>query len=92
MSRRAADHEACGSTVWSGGLSERDPGFPKDPRLPMLLCAGFAPAEAEDPPSGVAGRVEDVAQGAAEAGHGRDRQREGPRKGRALRDGDVRGA
>jgi len=39
-----------GSTFYLCGLSERDPRFPKYPRLPVLQCAGFseiAPTVAE---------------------------------------------
>jgi hypothetical protein len=30
-----------GSTFWLCGLSQRDPSFPKYPRLPVRTCGGF---------------------------------------------------
>lgn len=45
---------ARGSTFWRCGLSERDPRFPKYPRLPVLACAGFVregTGERDAPPS-----------------------------------------
>ena len=33
-----------GSTFWLCGKSAEDSRFPKYPRLPVLRCAGFAPA------------------------------------------------
>ena len=30
-----------GSVFWLCGRSERDPGFPKYPRLPVLRCPGY---------------------------------------------------
>ena len=32
-----------GSTFWLCGLSQRDPRFPKYPRLPVRACEGFTP-------------------------------------------------
>lgn len=32
---------AKGATFWRCGLSERDPSFPKYPRLPVWECPGF---------------------------------------------------
>jgi len=37
---------ARGSEFWLCGLHERDPRFPKYPRLPVIRCAGFTPRPA----------------------------------------------
>jgi hypothetical protein len=42
---------ARGSTFWRCALSERDPRFPKYPRLPVLACAGYARDEGARPES-----------------------------------------
>ncbi|HZR80120.1 MAG TPA: hypothetical protein VFD92_03400 [Candidatus Binatia bacterium] len=36
---------ARGSTFWLCGLAERDPAFPRYPRLPVVACRGWVPAE-----------------------------------------------
>lgn len=36
---------AKGSTFWLCAKSETDPRFPKYPRLPMLRCEGYEPAQ-----------------------------------------------
>ena len=35
-----------GSTFYQCGLSATDPDFPKYPRLPVLQCRGYTPADA----------------------------------------------
>jgi hypothetical protein len=45
---------ARGAAFWRCGLSDRDPKFPKYPRLPVLACAGFVRMETGErraPPS-----------------------------------------
>jgi hypothetical protein len=35
-----------GATFYQCGLAATDPSFPKYPRLPVLECRGYAPADA----------------------------------------------
>lgn len=41
-----------GSTFWRCGEHDRDPAWPKYPRLPVLRCARFAVAEGVSPDGG----------------------------------------
>jgi hypothetical protein len=40
-----------GSTFYLCRLAERDPRFPKYPRLPVLICAGYESSDASQLPS-----------------------------------------
>lgn len=44
MQKIASDR---GSTFYRCGLSDTDPRFPKYPRLPVLRCSGYRPAQTE---------------------------------------------
>jgi hypothetical protein len=41
---------ARGSEFWRCDLSERDPRFPKYPRLPVIRCVGFEARPPGEPP------------------------------------------
>jgi len=47
-----------GSTFYLCRLAERDPRFPKYPRLPMLACDGYEPADASKLPNNEPPRAE----------------------------------